>query len=570
MPAVPSSTAENTEPWGLEEQTKEKDDPTDTAIQTRSRRRKASAITTSSDKPVTSTSEPVKPDILLHHKEMESHITLLDQHSKEQRENLQQHQKLLEIERGKLQEMAEEKEHQLGRMRDLEISYSADKERLCERIRVLESAVADNDHTLTQQAVNLALLTSELEQERVSVRQLQSELEQEREANSHLRKVQSDLVRVRRALDEEKTVRNMREQQLREKETSFHGLQGTLGEEQQLRLRLEEELRQARSACTELERRMENERLSSQSSQEDIQAKEDTIAEQLRLLQLEREQNTDLQERLRNMQIQMDQERNRRISIERERTEERLTLQQDRENLERERERYEQRIRDSERNATESELRLRELQSAVSSAQETLAEYRRLEPRDWIIRRDEVTLSENSLGVGAWGKVYEGTFRGCKVAVKQIHELILSPHNRRLFEREMSIASRCRHPHLLQFIGATNDDGSPLFVTELLDTDLRNILTQRALHQEEIVCIALDVSRGLNYLHLNKPFPIMHRDISSSNVLLWRRDNCWRAKLSDYGAANFMRQYMTVNPGARIYAAPEALTSQQSPKVRIN
>lgn len=564
MPAAPSDTAENTE------QTKEKDDPVNATIQTRSRRRKASAITTNSDQPVTSTSEPVKPDILLHHKEMESHITLLDQHSKEQRENLQQHQKLLEIERGKLQEMEEEKERQLGRMMDLEISYSTDKERLCERIRVLENALADKDHSLTQQAVNMTLLTSELEQERVSVRQLRSELEQEREANSHLRKVQSDLVRVRLALDEEKTVRNMREQQLKEKETSYHGLQGTLGEEQQVRLRLEEELRQARSACSELERRLENERLSSQSRREDIQAKDDTIAEQLRLLQLEREQKADLQERLRNMQIQMDQERNRRISIERELTEERLTLQQDRENLERERERYEQRIRDSERNAIESEHRLRELQSAVSTAQDTLAEYRRLEPRDWIIRRDEVTLSENSLGVGAWGKVYEGSFRGCKVAVKQIHELILSPHNRRLFEREMSIASRCRHPHLLQFIGATNDDGSPLFVTELLDTDLRNILTQRALHQEEIICLALDVSRGLNYLHLNKPFPIMHRDISSSNVLLWRRDNSWRAKLSDYGAANFMRQYMTENPGARIYAAPEALTSQQSPKVRRN
>ena len=47
-----------------------------------------------------------------------------------------------------------------------------------------------------------------------------------------------------------------------------------------------------------------------------------------------------------------------------------------------------------------------------------------------------------------------------------------------------------------------------------------------------------------------------------------KRDNCWRGKLSDYGAANFMRQSMTKMPGARIYAAPEALTSQQSPKVR--
>lgn len=464
--------------------------------------------------------------------------------------------------------MEEEKERHLGRMRDLEISYSADKERLLERIRVLENAFNEKDQVLTQQTVNMSLMNNELEQERVSLRQLQKELEQEREANSLLRKVQSDLVRVRRALDEEKAVRSLREQQLREKETNVHGLQATLGEEQQARLRLEEELRQARNACTQLERTLESERLSSHSNRQDVQAKEDTIREQMRLLQQERELKIGLEERIRNLQIEVDEERNRTIATERELTEERNTLQQDRENLERERETYEQRIRGSERTVIESELRVRELQSAVSAAQEALTEYRRLEPRDWIIRREEVILSGKSLGVGAWGKVYEGTFRGCQVAVKQIHDLVLSPHNRRLFEREMSIASRCRHPHLLQFIGATNDDGSPLFITELLDTDLRNVLTQRALHHEEIVCLALDIAKGLNYLHLNKPFPIMHRDISSSNVLLWRRDDSWRAKLSDYGAANFMRQYMTSNPGARIYAAPESLTSQQSPKVR--
>ena len=160
---------------------------------TRSRRRKASQVTNSTpDKPVPTSTEPVKPDILLHHKEMESHITLLDQHSKEQRENLQQHQRLLELERGKLREVEEENDRQLGRMRDLEISFSADKERLLERIRVLESALGEKDQALTQQTVNLTLMNNELEEERVSLRQIQNELEQEREANSVLRKVQSD------------------------------------------------------------------------------------------------------------------------------------------------------------------------------------------------------------------------------------------------------------------------------------------------------------------------------------------------------------------------------------------
>ena len=358
-------------------------------------------------------------------------------------------------------------------------------------------------------------------------------------------------------------------------ETALHEKDQTeketnLADEQQVRLRLEDELREARETCAELERRLENERLLRETTRQDVQTKEETIREQSQLLQQERELKSGLEERVRDFQIHVEEERNRRIATERELTEERITSQQDRENLEREREIYQQRIRDSERTVSESEDRVRELQSAVAAVQEALAEYRRLGPRDWIIRRDEVMLGEKNLGVGAWGKVYEGTFRGCQVAVKQIHDLILSPHNRRLFEREMSIASRCRHPHLLQFIGATNNDGSPLFLTELLDTDLRNVLTQRSLHLEEVVCIALDVAKGLNYLHLNKPFPIIHRDISSSNVLLWRRNNCWRAKLSDYGAANFMRQHMTSNPGASIYAAPESQTSQQSPKVSTN
>ena len=141
---------------------------------------------------------------------------------------------------------------------------------------------------------------------------------------------------------------------------------------------------------------------------------------------------------------------------------------------------------------------------------------------DWVLDRSDILLSENVIGVAGWGRVMEGTFRGCKVAVKQIHELILSPYNRRLFEREMTIASRCRHPCLLQFIGATNDDQSPLFLTELLDTSLRAVLHERALKPAEITAIALDVAKALNYLHLNQPTPIIHRDISSANVLLWK------------------------------------------------
>ena len=228
-----------------------------------------------------------------------------------------------------------------------------------------------------------------------------------------------------------------------------------------------------------------------------------------------------------------------------------------------------------ENNSLQTDFRAKEaqvhrLETTLATAQRALEECQQIkEPCDWVVYRDEVQITDKCLGVGGWGKVSLGSFRGCKVAVKEIHDLILSPYNRRLFEREMNIASRCRHPCLLQFIGATNDDGIPLFVTELLDTSLRALLEQRQLADTEVPTISLDVSLALNYLHNMKPSPILHRDVSSANVLLWRQGDQWRGKVSDYGTAKFVQQTMTRAPGAPIYSAPEAVSSNQTPKVSL-
>ena len=213
------------------------------------------------------------------------------------------------------------------------------------------------------------------------------------------------------------------------------------------------------------------------------------------------------------------------------------------------------------------ELRDREqdnvvLEKDLSAAKEKLTEYEsHLKTRDWVLCRSEVQLSDESLGVGALGRVVKGRYCGCVVAIKQLHQLTLTQRERRLFEREMDIASRCRHPCLLQFIGATQDE-RPLFVTEIMEKSLRKLLGERQkqnqhLTETEIIFISLDVARALNYLHQRKPEPIVHRDVSSANVLLWKQNNQWRGKLGDYGTAKFLQETMTVAPGAMIYAAPE-------------
>ena len=215
------------------------------------------------------------------------------------------------------------------------------------------------------------------------------------------------------------------------------------------------------------------------------------------------------------------------------------------------------------------EQEVNELEISLATAQQALSERPRQQSPDWVISRDQIQLTEKCIGKGGWGSVVEGKYCGCTVAVKQIYEVLLnlSSHNREMFEREMSIASKCRHPCLLQFIGATNDEGSPLFVTELMETSLRKLLEQRSLSTAEVAVISLDVARALNYLHQKKPRPIIHRDISSANVLLWRQADQWRGKVSDYGAANFMQHTLSVCPGAAVYSAPEALTKKQTVKV---
>ena len=307
---------------------------------------------------------------------------------------------------------------------------------------------------------------------------------------------------------------------------------------------------------TEMPRQQEN----LQRQLQEMQQREENSQRRLREMQ-QREENW--QRQLREMQ-QREGNSQRRLT----------EMQRQQENLQRQLREKHQRLENSQQQVSTLERQLRgkdrevnELELSLSLAQQTISEHRRQETCDWVISRNEIQMTENCLGRGGWGSVNEGTYCGCTVAVKQIHDLILSPHNRLLFEREMNIASACRHPCLLQFIGATNDEGTPLFVTELMEMSLRALLAQRQLSETEITVISLDVARALNYLHQKKPHPIIHRDVSSANVLLWRQGDQWRGKVSDYGTANFVQQTMTVAPGAMIYSSPEALTSNQTVKV---
>ena len=188
----------------------------------------------------------------------------------------------------------------------------------------------------------------------------------------------------------------------------------------------------------------------------------------------------------------------------------------------------------------------------------------------WEVDRKEVKITSRELGRGGWASVKVAKFRGLKVAAKCLHSVIISDHNRQMFVREMNIAAKLRHPHLVQFIGATLE-GEAIILTELMATSLREVLGRGRLSEQLIACISCHIALALNYMHHISPDPIILRDVSSANVLLNPAPhNGWVAKLSDYGSANFTRQVMTAGPGNPSYAAPEASDfSKQSPKMDV-
>ncbi len=216
----------------------------------------------------------------------------------------------------------------------------------------------------------------------------------------------------------------------------------------------------------------------------------------------------------------------------------------------------------------------RRAQFAEGQLRRVLGESRHLDVHSkdhfWVVQRDEIELTAEQLGKGGWGVVYIAKFRGLNVAAKHLHGLIVSDYNRQLFMREMTIAARLQHPNLIQFLGATVE-GTPVILTELMETSLRAVLEQRALDSQEAAGLSLDIARALNYLHLIRPDPIIHRDISSANVLLEAApNNTWKTKVADLGSANFVKHISTAGPGSPAYAAPEAVDpSRQSPKMDV-
>eukprot|EP00742_Colponemidia_sp_Colp-10_P007229 GILJ01007769.1.p1 GENE.GILJ01007769.1~~GILJ01007769.1.p1 ORF type:complete len:1687 (-),score=295.75 GILJ01007769.1:212-5272(-) len=188
---------------------------------------------------------------------------------------------------------------------------------------------------------------------------------------------------------------------------------------------------------------------------------------------------------------------------------------------------------------------------------------------EWEIDPKQIRLGEK-VGAGAFSEVYQASWRGTDVAVKKLNVQEINPVALRDITREVSTMIRLRHPNLVLFMGANLKQAPLCVVTEYCAGgnlfDLLH-LSKVPLSWRQRVKMALDIARGMNYLHTCTPL-IIHRDLKSLNLLLVDKvkgptDEGVSVKVSDFGLSRVRSQShadkMTGQCGTYHWMAPEVI-----------
>lgn len=173
---------------------------------------------------------------------------------------------------------------------------------------------------------------------------------------------------------------------------------------------------------------------------------------------------------------------------------------------------------------------------------------------------------ENELGRGGFGVVYKGELEdGTKLAVKRMESGVISNKALDEFQAEIAVLSKVRHRHLVSLMGYSVEGNERLLVYEYMPQGALSMhlfrwknLNLEPLSWARRLIVALDVARGMEYLHNLAHQSFIHRDLKSSNILL---GDDFRAKVSDFGlvklAPDRERSVATRLAGTFGYLAPE-------------
>ncbi|XBI84533.1 hypothetical protein VPH35_092825 [Triticum aestivum] len=143
------------------------------------------------------------------------------------------------------------------------------------------------------------------------------------------------------------------------------------------------------------------------------------------------------------------------------------------------------------------------------------------------------------IGIGSSGSIYRAHLPTCEIfAVKKIHTI----EDDELFNREIDALMHIRHRNIVKLFGYCSATRGRFLLYEYMErgslaTSLRTKETAIELDWTRRLNIIEDVAHALSYMHHDCFAPIVHRDITSNNVLL---DLEFRACISDFGIAKIL------------------------------
>ncbi len=168
---------------------------------------------------------------------------------------------------------------------------------------------------------------------------------------------------------------------------------------------------------------------------------------------------------------------------------------------------------------------------------------------------------EQELGRGGMATVFlaQDLKHGRHVAIKVLHSDISAAIGTDRFQREIEIAARLQHPHILPLYDSGEAAGYLYYVMPFVEGEsLRDRLNrEKQLPQEDILRITSEVASALGYAHSRD---IVHRDIKPENIML----SGGTAVVADFGiarAASAIDQQQLTQTGTVIgtpaYMSPE-------------
>jgi len=176
---------------------------------------------------------------------------------------------------------------------------------------------------------------------------------------------------------------------------------------------------------------------------------------------------------------------------------------------------------------------------------------------------------EEVIGAGGFGKVFRGYYRGHEVAVKaarreqdeeanEVKEKVL---------QEGKLFWLLKHKNIVGLLGVCLEEPNLCLVMEYARGGaLNRMLGGRKIRPDVLIDWAIQIARGMNYLHTGAPISLVHRDLKSSNILIAERVDkedelrFKTLKITDFGLAREVNHTTKISAaGTYAWMAPEVI-----------